>query len=344
MSKFIREAQKRGIATFDDENNYHKVLRALDALPQSNLPTLTTPSVGIPEQFLNTLMADVVEVFTRKRSAEEVMGPMVKTMDWEMQTATFPIIEKTGGVSLYSDFGEPRYVSGNANFASLRQYRFTTGILVGDLLSAQYSKARIDYAKLQNSAAAEVLAIEFNRVAFNGNMVGSNMEVFGILNHPDLLPYETIANEWTEQTDEKQIKADLSRLLNKLQDQAGVNVDITKDKIRVALPPNKLNILNTATLPTGFPMLDVIKRAFPTLEFTSAPELKGAYTGGKDVVIIQAINKIGGTDKTGFPGYSELGRLSRAVMKHNGYTQEMMGGTSGYTALKPLFIVRAQGI
>lgn len=343
MSVFIREAQKKGIARIEDENQYFNVLKSFDALPE-NLPTITTPSNSLPAQMLTTLMTETVEVFTRKRSAEEVMGTLTKTIAWEMETGTFPIIERTGETSDYSDFGKPRYVGVNANFANLRQYRFTTGIIVGDLRSAQYAQAKIDLPKQENTAAAETLAIKMNDIAFNGHVVSGAMQVYGILNHPDLLPYETIANEWTEQTTYEQIKADIGKLLSKLQTQSGSNVDITRDKIKIALPPTKLNILNMATTDLGYPAVEAIKRAFPTVEFTSAPELIGAYTGNKDVVIIQAINKVGGTEKTGILGYSELGRLSRVVLEHNGYTQEMMAGTTGYTPFKPTFIVRAQGI
>lgn len=339
---FVREAQKKGIANIENEMEYFKVLKTLDALP-GNLQTMTTPNVGLPAQALTTLMSQVVEVFTAKRSAEEVMGKLTKVMLWEEEKAMFPIVERTGGVSLYSDFGEPRYVGANANYASLSQYRFTAGILIGDLVTSQYGKAKIDYPALQNSAAAESLAIELNRVAFNGVVGNGTLDVFGILNHPSLLPYETIAQSWDGATAD-QIKADLTSLLNKLQEQSGANVDVARDTIKIALPPSKLNYLRTASTDLGYPLIDILKRAFPTIEFTSAPELKGAYTGNKDVLIIQAINRVGGTDETGILGYSELGRLSRVVMKHNGYTQEMMAGTAGYIPFKPTFIVRAQGL
>lgn len=343
MSVFVREAQKKGVARIEDERGLYHALRTFDALPE-NLPTITTPNAGLPAQVLGTLMNEVVEILTRKRSAEEVMGSPKKTMEWHMETSSFPILEHTGGVSPYSDFGQPRYVGVNANYADLRNYRFTAGILVGDLETQQYGEAKINLPAQKNKSASEALAIETNRVAFDGYFDSGVLKVYGILNHPDLLPYETIANEWNDNTTYEQIKADLGKLLNKLQLQSGSNVDITRDKIKVALPPTKLNILNMATTDMGYPAVEAIKRAFPTVEFTSAPELIGAYTGGKDVVIIQAINSNGGTEKTGILGYSELGRLSRVVNMHNGYSQEMASGTSGYTPFKPTFIVRAQGI
>lgn len=345
MSLFVREGQKKGIGRIEYEKNYLEALSAIsvyDALP-TNLPTLTAPNTAIPEGMLTNLMSRTIEIFTARRSAEEVMGSKQKVMEWEEMAGAFPVIEKTGGVDPYSDFGRPRGVGMNANWVRLNQYRFTTNIEVGDLMAAQYAKARLNYVSIKNASAAESLAIEFNRIAWNGVATNTALEVYGMLNHPNLKPYETIAVSW-DNASYDQIKADIAKLIDVLQEQSGDNVNTESDKIKIALPPSKLTYLKLSTNEMGFQLLDLLKKAFPNIEFISAPELKKAYTGGKDVLIMQAFNSVGGTDENGVLGFSELGRMSRMVMQTNGYNQEMQGGSSGYTPFKPTHIVRAQGV
>lgn len=345
MSQFVREGQKKGIGRIEYEKNYLEALSAIsvyDALP-TNLPTLTTPNTAIPEGMLTNLMSKTIEIFTTRRSAEEVMGSKQKVMEWEEMAGTFPVIEKTGGVDPYSDFGRPRSVDMNANWVKINQYRFTTNIQVGDLMAAQYAKARLNYVSIKNAGAAESLAIEFNRIAWNGVATNTGLEVYGMLNHPDLKPYETIAVSW-DNASYDQIKADIAKLIKVLQDQSGDNVNTESDKILIALPPSKLSYLKLTENQYGKALLARLKESFPNIEFISAPELIKAYTGGKDVLIVQAFNNVGGTSENGVLGFSELGRMSRMVMHTNGYEQEMMGGSSGYTPFKPTHIVRAQGV
>lgn len=340
ISEFLKQAEIKGIGRFEGKD-YGKS-EYLRRIFMDALPPLTPDNIGLPYGLLNQVMEQSVRILVQARTAEEVMGPKKKMMDWEMETASYALKEVTGSTSPYSDFGQPNYVGFNATFIPINNYRFYSGILIGDLISSQYSRAKIEYISELNIGAAESLAIDFNRFAFQGYF-GQQQIIYGILNHPSLTPYVTIANSWNGATFD-QIKTDISTILSQLVTQSGGNVDITKDRIKIAIPAGKLVYLKMATTEMGIFLINAIKEAFPNLEFVGSPELTGAYTGNKDVLIAIAINNKGGVEESGVLGFSELGKMSRIAMKENSYTQTMSSGSCGFNPYKPTYIVRAQGI
>lgn len=341
--QFIEALQKKGIGKFQDGNSVAEAqMRTI--LFNDALPTLTPNNIGVPSNILTQTMTKSLEIITQKRTSEEVFGGKAKIMDWQLQKGQFPIKERTAVTETYSDFGDAKYAGLNVNWEEVRNHRFSSGILIGDLEVEQYAEAKINYVNEVNTAAAESIAIEFNRVAFNGYLKDGNYIVYGGLNSPQLKPYETIAKTWDTATFDE-IKNDISNLLDILTTQSGGNVNVAKDKIRIAIPSNKLVWLKTTVnqLSSKF-LLTMINEAFPNIEWIGAPELKNAYSGNKDVLFLVAENNTGGVSESCELGFSELMRMSRLEQKTTCYVQKMSAGTCGFIAYKPTYIVRAYGI
>lgn len=340
--QFIEALQKKGIGKFQDGNSIaeakYKTILFGDALP-----TLTTNNIGLPSNILTQTMTQSLEIITQKRTSEEVFGSKKKIMDWQLEQGQFPIKERTGATEAYSDFGDARYAGLNVNWERVNNYRFSAGIVIGDLETEQYAEAKIDYVNEVMTAGAEAIAIEFNRIAYNGYIKDGNYIVYGGLNSPQLNAYETIAKTW-DQASFDEIKADINKMMSLLTTQSGGNVNTASDKIRISIPSDKLVYLRTTTTTLGITLLSLINQAFPNIEWVGAPELKGAYTGNKDVMIIIAENGIGGTKDSCDLGFSELMRMSRIEQRTTSYVQKMSAGTNGFIAYKPTFIIRAQGI
>lgn len=341
--QFIEALQKKGIGKFQDGNGVAEA-KLKSVLFGDALPTLTPNNIGVPSNLLTQTMTKSLEIITQKRTSEEVFGGKAKIMDWQMQKGQFPIKERTAMVDTYSDFGDAKYAGLNVNWEDVRNHRFSAGILIGDLEVEQYAEAKINYVNEVNTAAAESIAIEFNRIAFNGYIKDGNYVVHGGLTSPLLKPYETIAKTWDTATFEE-IKADITKLLGILTEQSGGNVNVAKDKIRVSIPSTKLVWLKTTVnqLSSKF-LLTMINEAFPNIEWIGAPELTNAYNTNKDVLYMVAENNIGGVSETCELGFSELMRMSRLEQKTTSYVQKMSAGSNGFIPYKPTYIVRAQGI
>lgn len=346
MSKeFLNLAQSKGVGRFEDgnqiaEDKFDSVLRR----HADSLATVTGNNIGLPAGLLVQTMTQAVEILLQKRTAEDVIGAKSKALDWELEKGQFPIIENTGSTNPYSDVGEPRYVGMNAVFQDVGHYRFSAGIMVGDLEVEQYARAKINYVDRVFVSAATALAIEFNRTAFNGFLTDGNFLVYGILNSPDLNPYETISKTWDTATFEE-IKQDITKILAKLTDQTKANVNTAIDSIRISIPSDKyVYLASKANANSSVTLLDLLKQVFPNLTFVASPDLKGAYTGNKDVLIAIAENSLGGTPDSALLGYSEIGRMSRIEQKTTAWVQKMSSGTTGFLPFKPTYIVRAQGI
>lgn len=336
----LKYAQSKGIAVFDGgeraEQTYTRFF-------QDALPTLTPNNVGVPANFLVDVMKEAVKVLVAPNNADAVIGARKKLLDWEKEAHEIPLIEGTGETHPYSDFSNARYVGVNVNYKRVNHYRFETGILVGDLLEKQYSLIGINLVSEMNYTAGEILAKQYNNISFNGWYVNDKLFVTGILNDPELLPYETIAKSWDQCTYDE-IMADMARLLAKLSKQSGGNVKLRQDKIRLSLPETKLNYLNMTQNLMGRTILEALKIQYPNIEFVGASELSEAYTGNKDVLVLIAENGLGGLRDTANQGYSQIGMLSRVVDKETARTQKMMSGTTGFVAYKPTYIIRAQGV
>lgn len=342
MSNFLKLAQEKGIGRFTDGMEF--TASQMNALIfKDSLPTLTPNNVGIPSNILTQTMTQAVEIITQKRTAEEVIGNKTKLMDFAKEKGQFPLKERTASVDVYSDFGDAPYAGLNLDWGDVRNYRFSSSIVYGDLQVEQHAEAKINYVNEVTTGATEAIAIEFNRTGFNGFIKDGNFVVYGVLNTPQLKAYETIAKTWdTASFDE--IKADISKLMSLLTVQSGGNVNTAKDKIRISLPSDKLIYLRLTTTSLGITLMDQLMKVFPNVEWVGAPELKGAYTGNKDVMIIVAENSIGGTPDTSCLGFSELLRVSRLEQKTTAVVQKMSAGSNGANFFKPTFCVRAQGI
>lgn len=341
-NQFLELAQKKGIGRFTDGMSATEAqMRAL--VFKDALPTLTPNNIGVPANILTQTMTQSVEIITQKRSAEEIVGAKTKLMDFAQEKGQFPIKERTATTTPYNDFGDAEYSGLNVNWEDVNNYRFSTSLVYGDLQVEQYAEAKINYVNEITTGASEAIAIEFNRIGFNGYIKDGNFIVHGMLNTPQLKPYETIAKTW-DQASFEEIKADITNILAILTKQSGGRVNASKDKIRISIPDNKLVYLRTTSTNLGVSLMSLLNQSFPNVEWVGAPELREAYTGNKDVMIVIAENMAGGVKETGCLGFSELLRMSRLEQKTTAVVQKMSAGSNGATFFKPMFVVRAQGL
>lgn len=300
-------------------------------------PTYSTNNIGLPAGILSSLNPQTVENILAYRTGDEALGKREKLLDWKDDFYYTPIVERTGQTTPYSDYGMPLLAGMNISFNSVGHYRFSTKIHYANLESEQISAARINYNDMLVSAGSEALAIELNRVAFYGYMNNNNFLCYGLLNNPDLNPYETLPKAFSAMTWEETTNL-FSSAIAKLSEQTLNNVN-GQSRIRVVLSSTMFAQLQGKYTSLGISIYDTLRKDYPDMYFVPAVELNKAETD-KDVIYFIGESPVGGISDTTKLGYSELALMGNVVQSDYGYSQAMSAGTCGALVFKPSFIVR----
>lgn len=304
-------------------------------------PTFTANNIGLPAGILSALSPQVIENILAYRTGDEALGKREKLLDWKDDIYYTPLVERTGQTTPYSDYGMPLLAGMNINFNQTGHYRFSTKYHYANLEAEQISSARVNYNDMLVSAATEAIAVELNRVAFNGYIddASNKFICYGLLNNPDLKVngYETFKQAFNTATWE-QIMAEFARAIQKLVQQTGNNIN-GQSKIRVVISASMFARLQSVYTSLGISVYETILKTYPNMYFVSAIELDGAE-GGKDVVYFIGESYSGGIAETTKLGYSELALMGNVVQSDYGYSQAMSAGTCGALVYKPAFIVR----
>lgn len=305
-------------------------------------PTFTANNIGLPAGILSALSPQVIENILAYRTGDEALGKREKLLDWKDDIYYTPLVERTGQTTPYSDYGMPLLAGMNINFNQTGHYRFSTKYHYANLEAEQISGARVNYNDMLVSAATEAIAVELNRVAFSGYIDDSSKKLFichGLLNNPDLNPYETFKQAFDTATWE-QIMAEFARAIQKLVEQTGNNIN-GQSRIRVVISASMFARLQSVYTSLGISVYETILKTYPNMYFVPAIELDGAE-GGKNVVYFIGESYSGGIAETTKLGYSELALMGNVVQTDYGYSQAMSAGTCGALVYKPAFIVKFQ--
>lgn len=335
----IKQLQDKGFCRVADRAGMEGALKMV----MDSAPTITPNNIGMPAGILTNILQQNVRVLLTERSADLVIGEKRAMLAFTQNNIQVPVVEQTGTATPYADFNDPASTGINLTFNNVNQHRFATKVSIGDLEQGQVAHAGIDLVSMQYSAATEIIAREQNYIAYNGYVNNSSnvWTCYGLFNNPDLSNYETIAKEWGTATWEE-IVNDIRKLIGLLINQSGGRVK-SISKMKLALPPEKKMRIISLLTSLGVNPMEQFKSVFPNLELVEAYEMRGAYTGGKDVCYLICEDVVGELPVM-TQGISELGRMSRVEYKHNGYSQQVIGGTLGCVVFYPWLVVRAQGL
>lgn len=310
---------------------------------QDAIPTLLPSASTIPAGALAYISREAVENITRERSGDRALGGSKKLLNWEQEAAFIPFIEKTGQVTPYSDKGNPLLSGLNASFNQFNHYRFTAKYFIGNLEAEQYSAANIDYVSTMQSAATEAIAIELNRVAFEGFIDNSSNAYlcYGLLNNPALPNYEVNDKTIADSTWEEVLGL-FANAIAKLTTQTGNNIN-SDSKIRCVISASVFAQLKSKFTQLGISLAKAIEEAYPGLYFVASAEMDSA-NAGQNVMYFIGESGAGGIGDTTQLGYSEIALMGNVVSSDYGYSQSVSAGTIGAVVLKPSFIVRYSGV
>lgn len=314
---------------------------AMGALLAMDAAMTTAPNNAIPA-FLSTYVdPEVVRVLMAPTNAEKVFDP-VKKGTRGVGVAAFPLVEETGEVAPYSDYGREGVSEYNANWPTRQEYGFQTVTQWGDLESAVMSMAQINAANEKQVASANTVKRGHNRIWFFGI---AGLQTYGILNDPSLPSPHVPATvggaiTWADKT-ANAIYDDVVTLYAKLCDQMK---GLQADGLNMSAPL-KLCFSNTVAPMLkkkndfGVSVQQMLAEAFPAMQFVTAPEYDTA--SGQLVQLI--CPKVDG-QKTGILAYTELLHAHGVVRELSSYQEKKSAGNFGAVIKQPFAVAQMLGV
>ena len=242
-------------------------------------PTVTTPSVGTPVQFLQEWLPGFVFVITAARKIDEFIG-VLNTGSWEDEQVVQGILERVGTTLPYDDYTNVPLSSWNTNFNYRTVVRFEEGMKVGNLEAARAARLRVDDQGMKREAAALALEITRNLVGFNGFNAGDN-NTYGFLNDPGLGSYVQVATgvagyTWQVKTF-LEIQKDILTAIQALRTQSQDTIDPETVDLTLAVATSSVDYL-AKTSDFGISVRSWLREAYPRVRVVSAPQLNAAHS------------------------------------------------------------------
>lgn len=283
-------AQKFGVG-MDSAALYNAVqaANAAAAMDSNYNAPLTTPSVTTPIQFLQNWLPGTVNVVTRARKIDTLVG--ISTVGaWEDEEIVQRFAERTGSARPYLDDTNVQFSNWNMNFERRTIVRFEEGMQVTRL--AEMRASRMDYsdADAKRTGAALALEVQRNYVGFYGYNNGLG-RTYGLLNEPSLPAYVNLPNgaagssQWAQKTT-LEIIADILAAAQSLRTQSGDLIDVRNTPTTFATGTSVIDYLARPT-ELGYSVMEWAARYFPQMRFESAPEFDAA-NGGANVFYLYA--------------------------------------------------------
>jgi hypothetical protein len=331
-----------------DAHLVRQMAAALDAAPAVQ-PTMYSPTVPTPVQFLQNWLPGFVRVVTQAQTIDDILG-VVTAGDWEDEEIVQGVLEPTGLAQPYGDYTNIPLASWNLGYERRTIVRFEEGLRVGKLEEARAGKARVNSAATKRAAAAMALDILRNRIGFYGFNNGEN-RTYGLLNDPNLPAYVNVAGgTWSTKTF-LQITADIRTAVGALIVKAGGHVRAGPNAtnatpLTLVLPLGADNYLGV-TSDYGNSVAQWLKETYPNMRIITAPEFAGA-NGGANVFYLFADRIDDGDSDDGGQTFAQIVptrfRTIGVEQQAKAYVEDYSNATAGVMLKRPFLVVRYSGI
>ncbi len=312
-------------------------------------PTVTTPSIGTPVQFLQNWLPGFVQVVTGARKIDDFVG-ISTSGNWEDDEVVQGILEGTGKAVLYGDITNVPFSSWNSNYERRTVVRFEEGMRAGVLEEARAGRANINSAEQKRNAATDALEIARNDVGFYGYNDGLG-RTFGFLNDPQLpaasaFPATGTGNTTTWSTkDYLAICNDLRLMFAALRTQSQDRIDPVNEATTLGLPTSCIDYLSV-TSQYGNSVWEWLKEAYPKCRVVSAPQLEDAIMGENAAYLYaEGVTGDNSTDdkRTWIQVVPTKFRLVGVGQEPKAYVEDYSNATAGVMLKRPFAVVRRYG-
>lgn len=326
----------------------------------SQQPTVTTPSIAAPVQFLQKWLPGIVAIDTSPRQIDSLAGKTIAGT-WSDEQIVQAILEMTGEATPYDDYSNVNYANWNLNFAVRTIVRFQIGLEMGLREQAVAAASNVNASDWKRKACAKMLEVSRNLIGFYGFNNGAN-QTYGFLNDPSLPPYVTVANGASGSplfstktlleiiTDiQSWITGIISTSGSLIQPVGGVD-GANSVRLTLALPSDVLVYLTTVST-FGYSVINWLNTNYPGIHVNFAPELNNA-NGGANVAYLYADEVDDGSDNEQstddhrtMDQYVPMQFMPTGVQPTvKGFKEAYLNATAGVMVKRPLAVYRASGI
>lgn len=343
-----RWGQKNAIVIADGPSRM-AMRMAMDA----QAPLTTTPNNGVPGFMTFAVYPEILKILFSPLEFATIAGDERKVGDWVTTTELFPIVEYSGEVSSYDDYGNNGMANMNATWPERQSYHFQGIMEVGEREEAMLAKGMI------NLVAEKREALVWSHAQFqNGSYAfGINgLQNYGILNDPSLpaaiQPGPKAFNAqahgpWITggvvTATQNEIFTDVQSLYSQLVAQAAGNVQLkfnTSTPMCLAMPPSSQVALTQPNAPyNSTSAWELIKGTFPNMEMETAVQY--ATAAGN---LVQLIAKKVQNQQTTFVAFTEKMRAHMIVREMSAWRQKYSGGTWGAINRQPFAFASMLGV
>ena len=317
----------------------------MDATP------ITADSIPALFQNLITFAPGTIRAFTEYRAAEELLG-IVNLGTWTDESLAWKLSEMKGQVTQYEDLVDIPRSSYNLEYAWRDIVRLVGGIELTALQTARTARIQGGFndADEKRASLARAFAIAKNDLSFLGF---SGKRCFGMLNEPNLAPYQLVAPSgtggstlWSSKNfDQKHY--DVSVMIMDLVNKSGLTFKpMAGDKFTFAVPYNIQRELVTSLNALGNrSLLSVLEETYKGMRVIAVPQLAGA-NAGKDVVYVYAESTVASDDSTddglvwSNTIQAEMFQLGAVPIEWNGSRESFMFAGGGVFLKRPSLVSR----
>jgi hypothetical protein len=319
-----------------------KMMRA--AMDTDLPPTITTPSITTPIQFLQNWLPGFINVITGARKIDDLIGVSTSGA-WEDEEIVQGILEQLGTSVPYGDYTNIPKSSWNSNWEARTVVRFEEGMGVGVLEEARTARVNINSAEQKREAATLALEILRNNIGFFGYNNGHN-RTYGFLNDPNL-PSATqfpatgtgSSSLWANKTF-LEICADIRLMVVGLRTQSQDTIDPDTTPMTLALATAVVDYLST-TSDFGISVTEWMKEAYPKIRVISAPQLNGAIMSDNAAYLYaETVDDTSTDDKrTWLQVVPAKFRLIGVQQMAKGYEEDYSNATAGAFLKRPWALI-----
>ena len=327
-----------------------KMMRAAHefAMDAALNPTVTTPSIATPIQFLQNWLPGFINVVTQALKIDDLIG-VTTAGAWEDEEIVQGVMEPLATAVPYGDYTNIPKSSWNLNWERRTVIRAEEGMEVGVLEEARAARVNMNSSDAKREAATEALQIFRNAVGFFGYNDGLG-RTFGFLNDPNLPAAVAFpatgtgaSTLWANKTF-LQICADLRLMISALRLQSGDRIDPKKTPITLALATAVVDYMST-TSDFGISVTEWLSESYPQVRVESAPQLDGAISNENEAVMFAESVQDKSTDdkKTWSQTVPTQFRLVGVEQKAKSYLEDYSMATAGAFLKRPWAVVRYYG-
>lgn len=319
------------------------------------LPTLTTPSINPPIQFLQEFMPGYVKVMSWPKMIDKILG--IDTIgSWELEQIIQGIIEGIGTAQPYSDYTNLNLASYNANYEYRTIVRFEQDVQDGYLESARSARVRINNVNEKRMAAMDLLEIERNRVGFfgyNSTLAGSRNRTDGLLNaagSPNFVEVPKGASQKTQFADKSVLERikDLLTAFTLLETQSNGLIDPVEQETTLVIAVNAKNFLYDIN-EFNVSVMKWLNETYPKCRVIGCPEFNtvvgtGVGAGGFYIFADRVNNS--GSDNSNTYSQMVPAKLKTLGVEQRAksYLESHTNATAGVMLKRPYAVVRFFGI